>query len=92
MHTSPPFAGDDEGVVKLWDSRQAEAVATLEAHSGQRLRQGCCCGSTAVACVVRGGCSRPERVCCCDTRVHPPAPFSCCSATLQLALQTMWPT
>lgn len=56
----PPFAGDDEGVVKLWDSRQAEAVATLEAHSGQRLRRGCCCGSTAVACVVRGGCDRPE--------------------------------
>lgn len=26
-------SGDDEGVVKLWDSRQAEAVATLEAHS-----------------------------------------------------------
>ena len=27
-------AGDDEGVIKLWDSRQAEAVSTLEAHSG----------------------------------------------------------
>lgn len=27
-------AGDDEGVVRLWDSRQSEAVATLEAHSG----------------------------------------------------------
>ncbi|KAL4447647.1 hypothetical protein ABPG75_004866 [Micractinium tetrahymenae] len=26
-------SGDDEGVVKLWDSRQSEAVATLEAHS-----------------------------------------------------------
>ena len=30
--TSP--AGDDEGVIKLWDSRQSEATATLEAHSG----------------------------------------------------------
>ena len=26
------FAGDDSGVIKLWDSRQSDAVASLEAH------------------------------------------------------------
>ncbi len=60
-------AGDDEGVIKLWDSRQAEAVSTLEAHSG----------AAAVAafgcCQLEGvhGCSQicdwPERpACCCE--------------------------
>jgi WD40 repeat protein len=29
-------SGDDEGVVKLWDSRQGDEVAALEAHSGGR--------------------------------------------------------
>lgn len=33
-------SGDDEGVVKLWDSRQGDEVAALEAHSGAGLEGG----------------------------------------------------
>lgn len=39
LSTILPGAGDDEGLVKLWDSRQSDAVVTLEAHSGETIRQ-----------------------------------------------------
>lgn len=29
------IAGDDDGVIKMWDSRQSEATCTLEAHLGK---------------------------------------------------------
>ena len=72
-------AGDDEGVVKLWDSRQSEAVATLEAHSGAPAcaAGACCAACCATCCAAYAACSSTI-----------PLPSLCCPSSRQ----TMWRT